>query len=680
MNDPHPKTPNHQRLLEKAMAQSAHGSAGADATRAAVPSIEELAPCFPDYQIEELIGQGGMGSVFRAVQKNLQRPVAIKILSQEFARDPELGERFLREARALATLNHPGILTVHDYGERDGTFFLITEFVDGVNLRQLMELGELSPAEALRIAPQMCTALQFAHERGVVHRDIKPENILIDTDGQVKIADFGLAKVSRTGDEVALTRNTAVLGTPHYMAPEQWQGARAVDHRADIYSLGVVIYEMLTGNLPLGNFDPPSQRGGVPRGLDAVVRRALAQQPENRYQHVREVQSDVERQAGNLNPASQQAAARAHSAEAPGAKLVKGPFVALAMVLLVVVTVGYLIFDFERSARDNVRFVDDMAEYHELMQEWIARENDTGGVGFGAPGYTNAVYDGIPPLPAPPAPMIDPGADIGLILVSVTAGCLLLFLSLGFSSIRRIRNGSGKAYGLHAAVITAWIVPFGAVVGLVCVPINLMGSGDLQVILGTALIGGVAYVGWRFVVWEVARQRALMEQGVRMAGGGWIGLALTLAIAAFGNAAAMPAYLPQANQVVKAGITPGATMAEHLVGKTREAVVDYLGPPLEISVSQNAESWAYKNETGELLPDALVFVNGRVASSVGTVVLQAGNASKYEPHLGQSVAVFVARYGTPTRTVNGNLVTELTFGNGLQITVRDGIVVGLVGK
>ena len=150
MNDSHPSRPNHQRLLEKAMAQSAHSN-GPGATRTPPPSIEELAEHFPDYQVEELIGQGGMGSVFKATQKNLQRPVAIKVLSSEIAKDPEVGERFLREARALATLNHPGILTVHDYGERDGTFFLVTELVDGVNLRQLMELGELSPAEALRI-------------------------------------------------------------------------------------------------------------------------------------------------------------------------------------------------------------------------------------------------------------------------------------------------------------------------------------------------------------------------------------------------------------------------------------------------------------------------------------------------------------------------------------------------
>ena len=652
------------------MAQSAHSN-GPGATRTPPPSIEELTEHFPDYQVEELIGQGGMGSVFKAMQKNLQRPVAIKVLSSEIAKDPEVGERFLREARALATLNHPGILTVHDYGERDGTFFLVTELVDGVNLRQLMELGELSPAEALRIAPQLCTALQYAHERGVVHRDIKPENILIDTDGQVKIADFGLAKVARPGDEVALTRDTAVLGTPHYMAPEQWQGARMVDHRADIYSLGVVIYEMLTGNLPLGNFDPPSRRGGVPQGLDAVVRRALAQQPENRYQHASEVQSDVEQQASNLKHLGEQAASHAKGAREPGASLVKGPFVALATVIVAVATLFYLIYEHDSWHRRFYSFERYMGEYRARANDWIAASKDTGG-GFAQPDYT---YEGLPPLPAA-VPMADPVMLTGFAL-SIGAGCVLLILSLGFYSIRKIRNSSGRKAGLYPAVITAWIVPLSAAAVVVCMPVNLLRSGDLQVILGAAIVGGGVYGAWRFVVWEVARQRALIKQGVRMAGGVWIGVALTLAIAAFGNVAAMPGYLP--NRIDgQAMITPGATLARHLVGKTRASVIAYLGPPLAIAVSQNSEAWAYNNELDTLVENALQFANGRVISAAPDAHVLLGNITgRSAPQLGQPVDAFIEYYGHPTSQSSGTLTSEITFRNGMRITDHDGIVVGM---
>jgi len=663
MNDSQPKPPNHQRLLEKAMAQSAHSGTGAGTAQTAPPSIDELAGHFPDYQIEELIGQGGMGSVFKAVQKNLQRPVAIKVLSQEFASDPELGERFLREARTLATLNHPGILTVHDYGDRDGTFFLVTELVDGVNLRQLMELGELSPAEALRIAPQLCTALQFAHERGVVHRDIKPENILIDTDGQVKIADFGLAKVARPGDHVALTRNTAVLGTPHYMAPEQWQGSRAVDHRADIYSLGVVIYEMLTGNLPLGNFDPPSQRGGVPHGLDAVVRRALAQQPENRYQHASEVQSDVEQQAGNLNDDEAKPDTKTFE-HAPDAKLVPGPFIALATVFFALATLGYMIFLQEQDQRSHHGFLRDMAEYRSLTNQAVAQ------AAAGQP-----VDDAIV-LPEAPPPATFTGDAIPLAAVSIAAGCILLILALGFHAVRQIRNNPTKKRGVYLAVITAWVVPLGAAGGMLCAPLGMIRSNDLQVILGTIMVSGAVYGAARFIMWEVARQRGLMWRGIPMqTGGAWITAGYLFGFAALCNVAAAPRYLPADN--IFEEVRVGETMPGHLVGKTRAFVMQYVGPPLAITVSQNSEVWSYKNQADEVVPDALVFANDRVISFDEDVVVLMGNrAAANTPHLGQPIEVFIEHYGQPVRRTEGAITTQFTFGNDLQIAVRNGIVVG----
>ena len=168
--------------------------------------------------------------------------------------------------------------------------YFLMEFVDGPNLRQA---GKLSPREAMEIIPQICSALQFAHDAGIVHRDIKPENILLDKKGRVKIADFGLAKILGQGD-FRMTGAKDIMGTPHYMAPEQVERPQDVDHRADIYSLGVVFYELLTGELPLGKFQSPSQKVAVDVRLDEVVLRSLAKEPELRYQHVSEVGTRVE--------------------------------------------------------------------------------------------------------------------------------------------------------------------------------------------------------------------------------------------------------------------------------------------------------------------------------------------------------------------------------------------------
>jgi predicted Ser/Thr protein kinase len=266
------------------------------------PGIEEISRLFPQLEILSLIGKGGMGAVYRARQAALDRIVALKILPPQVATGSNFVERFNREARALARLNHPNIVAVYEFGQAGGLSYFVMEYVDGVNLRELERAGKLSPREALQIVPQICEALQFAHDEGVVHRDIKPENILLDKKGRVKIADFGIAKILGA-EQVDLTGTQAAIGTPHYMAPEQMEKPTAVDHRADIFSLGVVFYEMLTGELPLGKFAPPSTRKvEVDVRLDDVVLRALEKDPELRYQHASQVKTAVDTIAGGAAP------------------------------------------------------------------------------------------------------------------------------------------------------------------------------------------------------------------------------------------------------------------------------------------------------------------------------------------------------------------------------------------
>jgi serine/threonine protein kinase len=313
------------------------GAAGETATGGQTPpfqppSIAELAPLFPQLELLELIGKGGMGAVYKARQKELDRIVALKILPPGIGRDAAFAGRFAREARALAKLNHPGIVTLYEFGRAElplgqdaqqrvptsSLYFFLMEFVDGVNLRQLLHTGRIAPREALAIVPQICDALQFAHDQGIVHRDIKPENILLDRRGRVKVADFGLAKLvgsdaersagfqhgttpaddpNEPGRRPALQELTAagkVMGTPNYMAPEQMEHPDAVDNRADIYALGVVFYQMLTGELPGKHLEPPSSKVQIDVRLDEVVLRALEKKPELRYQQVSVFKTQIE--------------------------------------------------------------------------------------------------------------------------------------------------------------------------------------------------------------------------------------------------------------------------------------------------------------------------------------------------------------------------------------------------
>jgi serine/threonine protein kinase len=322
------------------------------------PSVTELGSLFPQLEILELIGQGGMGAVYRARQKELDRIVALKILPPSIGQEAGFAERFAREARALARLHHPNIVTLFEFGRADGLFFFLMEFVDGVTLRELLKRGRVSPREALEIVPPICDALQFAHDQGIVHRDIKPENILVDRRGRVKVADFGVAKLvgtdaggpgslvpgvgandaARPGG-VAPTDASKVVGTPQYMAPEQVAHPTEVDHRADIYALGVVFYQMLTGELPAAPIEPPSRKVRIDVRLDEVVLRALEKEPERRYQQVSQVKTAVETiaqtavlEAGDKLPAA------GGKVPSPAGRLPRRALVAGAAVLAVGLT------------------------------------------------------------------------------------------------------------------------------------------------------------------------------------------------------------------------------------------------------------------------------------------------------------------------------------------------------
>lgn len=240
-----------------------------------------------------------MGAVYRARQRGLNRFVALKILPPQISQVPAFAGRFAREAQALARLSHPNIVTVIDLGQSGSLYYFLMEMVEGVNLRQMLRSQRMTPRDAMGLMQQICEALEYAHAEGVVHRDIKPENILLDHKGRVKIADFGLSKlIGSDAPDIQLTQSSQVMGTMHYIAPEQFEKGQAVDQRADIFALGVVLYEMLTGELPLGHFELPSTKAAVDWRLDEVVLRALERNPRRRYQHVSELRLRLEAIAG----------------------------------------------------------------------------------------------------------------------------------------------------------------------------------------------------------------------------------------------------------------------------------------------------------------------------------------------------------------------------------------------
>ena len=261
------------------------------------PSVDQLAALFPGYQIHGLIACGGMGAVYHAVQSSLDRAVAIKILPREFGSDASFRTNFQTEAKSMARLNHPNLIGVYDFGEVDGMLYIIMEYVPGESLHHASYGGRLKGSDAARIVAAICDGLAHAHENGVLHRDIKPANILLDSQARPKIGDFGLARPigSREGE------NETVFGTPHYTAPEVLARPDAVDARADIFSVGVLLHQLLTGHVPEEVQGLPSVIARCDIRFDEIVRKATNPMPEMRYRDAGTMARELHALAASLN-------------------------------------------------------------------------------------------------------------------------------------------------------------------------------------------------------------------------------------------------------------------------------------------------------------------------------------------------------------------------------------------
>jgi serine/threonine protein kinase len=256
------------------------------------PSLQELNARLPNLEVTELIGHGGMGIVYKGRQTFLDRQVAIKLVRPDRSADHETQALFLREARLVARLVHPYIVTVFDCGRVGDDYYLVMEYVDGMSLRQKLTRKELSAHDIRDFSPQIGEALQYAHEQGVVHCDVKPDNILLDSRNRVRLVDFGLSRLLRPRS-VAGPEDYRIAGTRQYMAPEQFTMPDRVDHRADIYSTGVVLFEMLTGHVPPPGTLPPPLNPGTQRQFQPILQHALEPDRERRYQQMKELNIDL---------------------------------------------------------------------------------------------------------------------------------------------------------------------------------------------------------------------------------------------------------------------------------------------------------------------------------------------------------------------------------------------------
>src|SRR3954470_8915837 len=343
------------------------------------------------YEIVREIARGGMANVYLAQDRKLDRPVALKVLPAELSRDSTFVERFRLEAQAAASLNDPTIVAVYDWGQEQETSFIVMEYVEGRTLRDVISEGPMEPVAAAQIAAEIAKALAAAHRAGVVHRDIKPGNVLMTPSGEVKVADFGIARANGAGD--GLTKTGAVMGTATYFSPEQAQGL-AVDARSDIYSLGIVLYEMLTGVVPFAGDSavsvaylhvrepvvaPSRRKPGIPPALEAIVLTCREKDPASRYQTADQLRTDLLRftrgqrpvggpatAAGAAVPADQTVAmARTSVAPvmagggSPPTKRSRGPVV--LVVALLVVLIALIAFLLVQVFRDNGKDVKTVA-------------------------------------------------------------------------------------------------------------------------------------------------------------------------------------------------------------------------------------------------------------------------------------------------------------------------------
>lgn len=312
------------------------------------------------YEIISLVGVGGMGEVYRAKDTRLGREVALKILPAGFARDADRLRRFEQEARAVAALNHPNILAIHDIGQQDDTPFLVSELLEGENLRAILDRGALPQRKAIDYGVQTAQGLAAAHEKGIVHRDLKPENLFITKDGRVKILDFGLAKLAPqktdAPEAIALTltheqtQAGVVMGTAGYMAPEQVRG-EAADPRTDIFAFGAVLFEMLSGQRAFRRDtaaetmtavlkdDPPElamSEHAVTPALDRIMKRCLEKSPEQRFQSAKDLAFALEALSGS-------AASTAKQQAIPAARKNKWMPAAAACIAIAAIAAAYLI-------------------------------------------------------------------------------------------------------------------------------------------------------------------------------------------------------------------------------------------------------------------------------------------------------------------------------------------------
>ncbi len=387
------------------------------------PSVEELQRALPQYEVQSLIARGGMGAVYKGTQKTLRRAVAIKVLPPDLVDDDmQFAGRFKHEAQAMAQLSHPGIVAVFDAGETPGgLLYFVMEFIEGTDLAQLIASeGRINPQRALSITSAVCEALAFAHESGIIHRDIKPSNIMLDKKGRVKVADFGLAKAVNL-ESTLLTGSNVSMGTPDFIAPEALIAGMKVDERADLYAVGVMLYQMLTGNIPRGRFQLPSRMlPGVDPGFDAIVDKAMQTDREQRYSTAIEMRTDVERIATrglSREPRLPDALPQTETGSGKPRSLAKPLLIAIAAMVIALAGVGWWILPAGHSPLVGSIKSDQTQSNHVASAE------------TGLPAVTTPVWQKIP-LPSAEALESSLGAEV------TSAGELILPKTLTLNDIQ----------------------------------------------------------------------------------------------------------------------------------------------------------------------------------------------------------------------------------------------------